>query len=282
MKIMKKTIYILVIIGLFFGACDKIDEPYLEPGSGSGPDPSDKPRKVLLEEFTGHTCVNCPEAAILAQQTLKVIFGEQLILVTVHAGAFALPGIAPYETDFRTPTGNDLENEYVPQLFPSGLVNRVKYEGNTVLLKDSWQPAIQELLDTPAEAAIEIEHNYNAGTRKLDLHIISEFLADLSGTYNLSVFITESGIIAAQKNNNPDIGPSPDWEDYEHNHVLRTSVSGTWGEQIAVQPASGDAFEKDLSIILDNDWDENEIGVVAIIIDASTYEVIQAEEIHID
>jgi hypothetical protein len=60
MKKMKKAIYILAVIGLILGACDKIEEPYLVKTDGSGPAPGEKVRKIILEEFTGHICVNCP------------------------------------------------------------------------------------------------------------------------------------------------------------------------------------------------------------------------------
>jgi thiol-disulfide isomerase/thioredoxin len=42
-------------------------------------------RRVLLEDFTGHTCNNCPAAAVIAEG-LQTFYGEdQLILVGVHA-----------------------------------------------------------------------------------------------------------------------------------------------------------------------------------------------------
>ncbi len=276
---MKKTIYILAIIGLILGACDKIDEPFLEEtGSGPGPDPVEKVRKVVLEEFTGHICVNCPEATKLARD-LKTVFGEQLILISIHAGDLAVPQGAPYETEYRTQAGTDIYNYYAPIGVPTGMVNRMPYQGSTVLFKDSWEPAIQELLDTDPEAFIEIENEYYDESRKLDIHVHAEFLETLDIKVNLSVLIIESGMISAQKNDLASIGDVPDILDYEHAHVLRTAVNGTWGEELYDSPESGMLLHKDLTITLDNGWDADKIEIIALLLNGDTYEVIQAEEI---
>jgi hypothetical protein len=277
---MKKTLYILAMLGLLFGACDKIDEPFLEETGGSGPAPGEKVRKVLLEEFTGHICVNCPEATLLAAD-LKQVYGEQLVLLTIHAGDLAVPGAAPFQADFRTTTGTDIYNFYLPVGVPMGMLNRTSYQGSTTLFKDSWEPAIQDLIGLPAEAFIELETSYEEASKKLDIHVHSEFLTDLTESYNLCVFIIESGIISPQKNDLASIGPTPDWMDYEHKHMLRKSLNGSWGELLVDQPNTGEVMTKDYSITLDNNWDPAHVGVIAIIIDSQTYEVLQAEEAHI-
>jgi len=283
MKTMKKIIYILAIIGLAFGACDKIEEPFLEEQGGTtpGPGPGEKVRKVILEEFTGHICVNCPEATIQAND-LKTLFGEQLILLSIHGGPLAVPLAEPFETDYRTEAGTAIYNYYNPVGVPIGMVNRTDYEGNTLLFKDSWEGAINALIDLPPEASIEIESEYNDGNRKLDIHVHSEFLADLDRTLNLSVLLLESGMVSAQKNDLASIGPTPDWLNYEHKHLLRLGVNGTWGELLAEQPTNGTVVTKDFSVTLDNAWDVQNMDIIALIIDAATYEVIQAEEMHIN
>jgi len=277
---MKNTLYLLTVLALLAGACDKIDEPYLVPTGGNQPGPDEKTRKILLEEFTGHLCVNCPEATRLARD-LKQVYGEQLVLLTLHAGDLSLPGNPPYDADYRTEAGTAIFNFYDPVGVPTGLVNRKPYEGGTVLFKDNWEPAILELKDIPPDASIEIAFEYEETSRKLDLHIHTEFLNDLDGQYNISVFITESMIVSAQKNDLASLGPTPDWLDYEHSHLLREAVSGTWGDLLLSQPPAGAIMVKDYSLILDNNWNVHNCGVVAIITDADTYEVIQAEEVHL-
>lgn len=280
MKNMKKTIYILAVIGLIIGGCDKIEEPYLVKTDGSSPAPGEKVRKIILEEFTGHTCNNCPEATFLAND-LKQVFGEQLILLSIHAGDLAKPGNAPYEAEYRTSTGTALYNFFQFEFVPIGMVNRTPYGGGIALYKDIWEPAIQELVDLPPEAYIEIENTYNENTRDLEIHVHAEFLADLSKKCNLSVFIIESGIVSAQKNDNPSIGDTPNWLDYEHMHMLRSSLNGTWGDELVDQPTAGIIITKDYAVTLNSAWEAANCAIIALILDAESNEVLQAEEMHI-
>jgi hypothetical protein len=278
---MKKILFILAILGLSLGACDKIEEPYLEESgsAGPGPGPVEKVRKILLEEFTGHVCPNCPEATLLSQD-LKVIYGEQLVLMSIHAGALSVPGDAPFQADYRTAAGTQIYNFYSPIGVPTGLVNRTEYQGSTVLFKDKWEGAIQELIDIPPDAFIEIETEYDDASRKLDIHVHTEFLQDLDFSCNLSIMITESGMVSAQLNDLPSIGPDV-IEDYEHNDVLRQGVNGSWGDLLAESPSAGTTMTKDYSITLNSEWDENNISVIALVLNTNTFEVVQAEEFHI-
>ncbi len=277
---MKKTLYILAIMGLLFGACDKIEEPFLEETGSSGPGPDIKLKKVVLEEFTGHLCVNCPEATQLARN-LKVVYGDQLVLISVHAGDLAVPGDAPFDADYRTPAGTEIFNFYDPVGVPTGVVNRSDYEGSLTLFKDQWEPAIQALLEEDPVIYLEIETEYNETSRELDIHVHADFLADHGEAVNLSVLITESGIISAQKNDLASVGEVPDILDYEHQHLLRKAVNGTWGDLLVETVVGGTTMTKDYSLTLDNDWTAENVSVVALAIDSDTYAVIQAGETHI-
>jgi len=98
---------ILLIWGIF-QSCDKIDAPYLVKQECDNPNPQQATRKVVLEEFTGHTCVNCPTASAVAHN-LANIYEDQLVLISVHAGAYSEPESGDFSYDFRTSTGNELD-----------------------------------------------------------------------------------------------------------------------------------------------------------------------------
>jgi hypothetical protein len=126
-----------------------------EQGLNEAPAKQDK-RVALLEEFTGHLCVNCPEATRLAND-LKQIYGDQLLLLAIHAGDLAEPSNEPYQDDLRTEAGTAIYNNFAPIGVPTGMVNRSDYLGSVVLFKDNWQPAIKSQVEQPQQASISID-----------------------------------------------------------------------------------------------------------------------------
>lgn len=280
MKTTKIFFPLLIAFSLIILSCDKIDSPYLIKCDKDNPDPGDETRKVLLEEFTGHKCPNCPEGSKIAQD-LGVIYGEQLIVVAIHAGYFARPEQSGlYIADYRTTGGTAYNDFFGVQSYPSGMVNRKEYTGKLSLSKNEWEPAINEILENPAQAKIVITPDYNTETRKLEITTETTFLENMTGTYSIVTYITENGIVSPQKNDNEELGPSPDWEDYTHNHLLRMVVNGTWGEPInnGQQITPNETYESNCMIELDESWVAENCYIVSYVYNNDTKEVIQAEE----
>ena len=272
---MKKLSIIFALLALtaINPSCDIVEEPYLVPVSGgNGTEPGDNVRKVLLEDYTGQKCPNCPEAAEIAHD-LQAIYGEQLILLTVHAGYYATPD-AEFTADFRTVEGTELNSYFEILANPLGMVNRTEYGGKRVLQTGDWEAAVAAQTDIEPEAAITITNNYNAATRKLDCLLETEFLVTSAGTYNICAYITESGIISPQQT---ELGVDAN---YVHNHVLRGSMNGTWGDAAGEdgQAIAGSIVTNSYSFTLPSGWNADNCSVVAFIYDTATNEVIQAEE----
>lgn len=277
MKKFLKYIIPFFITVFVIQSCTKEDEPYLVYLGSHKPDPGEKVRKILLEEFTGHECINCPEGSLVAENLIK-FYGEQLVLISIHAGVYAEPNDPPYENDYRTPAGNELNAFFNVPFYPTGMVNRTEYGGATVLQIGKLQEAIDQIINNPPEAFIAFTTTYDTNSRKLTVVGELEVLLDIQGTYNLAYYIVESGIISAQKNNDPSLGPSPDWLDYEHNHVLRTAVFGPWGIEIISTGATPGQIEAlGFDTVLDANWKADNCEVIIFLFNASTREVVQAE-----
>ncbi len=275
-----KILAIFFIVAMAFAACDREDEPYLvyQGSTGGGGDTTLKIRKVLIEKYTGHRCVNCPQGDIIAN-TIHSLYGEQIIIMAIHAGFDSEPSIPPYEADFRTVTGNELNSYFQVPFYPTGMVNRTEYDGERVMYINKWESATADLINLPQEANITFNSNYDASTRKVSIDGEVEFLVDLQGKYNICVFILENGVISPQKNNDAAIGPSPDWLDYVHNHMLRTPDQyGTWGFEITdIGGTTGDNFDFTSEATIAAGWDDSKIEIVAFLINRDTDVVVQAE-----
>ena len=123
------TILTLIIWSIFFYGCDKIEGPF---GVNNGTTPTDTTtdtilRKVLLEDFTGHTCQACTASHAEAKR-LQDIYGERLVVLAVHAGFFAWPQNSPYQNNFQTTEGTTIATDFnlINQIFPLGMINRAK------------------------------------------------------------------------------------------------------------------------------------------------------------
>ncbi len=265
------TILWAMLIGLFlFSACDKIEEPYkkeVEAGNGT---------PVLLEEFTGHKCVNCPTAHLLAEELMENNNGK-VFVISIHAGYYASPSTELPE-DFQTTVGDDLNENYNISSNPMGLVNRV---GEAIFTSD-WASKVAEQMAEEPKFSLELLHSYDADSRKINLALDIKSLKSISGDYRYTVYITESHIIAPQLNNDHDIGEVPLIEEYEHNHVLRGSMNGTWGSELfSGSTNSGETFQKELTFTLPIEWVDSNCHLVGFISNKETKQIVMVSQVDV-
>lgn len=279
---MKRLFTLAVFLGLsallFLGSCDKIDPPYKE--SEEQEQDTTPKRKFILEEFTGHTCPNCPQGALVAQQ-LKQLYGERLIIISIHCSTFAEPGTGEFNIDFRSSTGNDIFTFFAPFAFPSGMINRTGWPQpeNIIIGKDAWGTRIETIKNIDPLISIEVVTTYDTLTRIVDATIECDALTDFSGTYKIAAYITEDSIVHAQVTENDVNYPDNIIHDYVHRHVLRGSMNSTWGDTLASgNIAKNEQFVKNYSTTLDAAWNEKQCYVVVFVYDAENYEIMQVEE----
>ncbi|MDK2909600.1 MAG: hypothetical protein PWR20_1167 [Bacteroidales bacterium] len=269
-------------------ACEKVETPYLELverhiDTGQTIEDTTYKRIVLLEDYTGHKCVNCPEAAALAHQ-LSLAHPGQLVIIGVHAGYFATPdGSGNYTADYRTPEGTALHDYFGIMSYPTGILNRKPFNAALRLTPDKWEAALNEALEAEPEAYITIQNDWNPSSRKLQVKTKVKALADLTGPVNLTLSIIENDIVSPQKNNKTSVGSVPDILDYKHKHVLRACINGVWGEPVndGFNLAKNAYYSFNHTFTLPDNWNANNCEVVAILTFASgdrKDEVIQAAE----
>ncbi|GCD78457.1 hypothetical protein JCM31826_19390 [Thermaurantimonas aggregans] len=266
---LKKLGLLLSLFALGVG-CDYISDP-IKDGLSGQPGNQEIKRVVLLEEFTGHQCQNCPDAHAVAR-VLKDQYGAQLALVAIHAGSFANVS-TDYPYDFRSQVGNELFAFFNGAAVPNGMVNRKEYSTSLTHLKNhtSWNTHVAEEAAKDPDLDIRITKTFNSSSRSLTVKTDLKGLRNVPGNFKLSVYLTESGIISPQKNGSQRI------ENYTHNNVLRTSFNGTFGTQVMT---GGIALNKEESyeytLTLPAEWVAENCEIIAFVYDADTYYVVQA------
>lgn len=208
-------------------------------------------RKVLIQEFTGINCVNCPTGAATVHD-IQELYPGSVVVVALHPGG----------TGFSGPLGNfNLNNElagvyynhYQPAGFPAAVI-----DGESPLTNVSlWPGAVTAALSTPAPADIDILPLFNADTRTLSVDYEVYINNVYNQTLNLNIWIVENGIIGPQKSGST-ILPK-----YEHNHVLRASLTGDWGLALAQEFTPDQTYTGQVSIVFDDNWVPENCDVVA-------------------
>ena len=278
MKTAKLFISVLFAVAAL-AACDKIEGPYITPDDSVNTDvefpaldEGNLFRKVLIEEYTGTRCTNCPDGH-RALTALHERYGDTLVAIGIHAGIFATP-MGEFSTDFRTEEGTTLYQDYsVAQIgTPSAVVSRTQYNNAFALNISSWQPAIDQEITKECVAAVQIINVYDASTQTLTAHTKTTTLNGYTGDLQLALYVIEDGIVAPQEDGNETI------PDYVHNHVLRGSLNGVYGTQLTTPEEDGTylkSYELDCST---KSWNLSNCSVVAILMDAETHEVLQVEQ----
>ncbi|MCM1531025.1 MAG: Omp28-related outer membrane protein [Bacteroides sp.] len=190
-------------------------------------------KSVLLEEYTGMGCGNCPDGAKVAS-VLKDIAGNRFHIIAVHAGHYAEPA-AGYP-DYRTEFGQALLDSAGDIGFPCGSVNRHQYEGNTLnMYRGSWTKTTKAVLEEDAPVNLSVQAEVDAKTRRLQVEVRYCFMQDLTDDFALlNVALVQNHIVGYQNGGGAA---------YDHNHMLRHLLTGQWGDTLH-QSTKGEIFSK--------------------------------------
>jgi len=278
---MKRILYLLFVgITLIFAACDKVEDPIVEYGSyrsdlyGPAPVfiPVDVPvQRVLLEDFTGHDCGNCPIGHEIAAEIIEGD-SDRVALVAIHAGSLAAPHAPDYPANWTTQEGQYyLLTQVGVDEMPKGRINRTPAAVN-VFSPTVWATKVNAALTTTPVVNMQMVASYNETNQHLNVHVNSQWFDAEPGTYRLVILITESHIIAPQLWYGHD--PSEYVPAYEHNHMLRGTVTGATGLTVASDPAVGDFTTSSYTVAWNSAWNAANCEIVAFITAGETGQVL--------
>ena len=279
---MKKSSIIIASLAVIFAmaSCDKLKEPYIIESNVTPSDTIplvasdtanfDGKIVVLLEDYTGVKCNNCPEAGALALQLQEQNEGH-LVVLGVHPKS-ALQNPAGGFPDFRTDDGNEWNNYFNIAAYPNGLVNRT----GGVLGSAQWTSAVNNIIGNDAPVRLIVKTEFDDATRELKVSIHSKFLINVaSNDVRLTTCMMEDKIVGKQ------VTPNGVDENYVHRHVFRgTADNQTWGRVLssAESISEGSNFITNMKFTLSDDYNADEFYIVAFISDNNTKEVLMATE----
>ena len=276
---MKQLLLSLSIFTLLFmtPSCDVIDQPF--KGNIQDTTSTQQQRNVLIEDFTGHRCKNCPKAS-KAIEALVDAYGSRIIGLAIHAGPGNFTNTnTDYPTDFTTPEGKAIQNFFGTNFLPVGMVNRENWtaSGNGHWSPyTNWPTLSSEAIDSTLRIALEASAGVNSGNLEVSAKGLPQMglLHDL----NIAVLIKESNIVS------PQLMPDDTRDsNYVHMNVLRDYVTDTWGESFGTSPMlPGDTLSGNYSIAWNTDWVQSNAAVVVYVFNPSNYRILQVIEIPVN
>lgn len=258
-------------------------------------------QNILLEDYTGHTCGNCPLAAEIAHE-LKASHPERVFIASVHASPNSTfqdvsePGDSyypEYSHDFRTPEGN----EYVVEITgfpgnPVGMINRkVDNSGSNWIFHPFWATEIDEIIaENPSlEMNLQVKTNYYTETRGLFVHVQSKTLESIEGSFSVVVFLMQNEYIAWQKDYRLP-SDQQNIEDYHHKDVFLGTINGAFGTPLFDGVSNPEEFFQndysyeiptDIDILGSSPGESTGLSIIAFIMNTETFEIIQVTEVGI-
>ena len=200
-------------------------------------EPATVKRAVLIEEFTGQRCVNCPNAATEIAR-IQQSYGENVIAVAIHSGPLAIFS-RDQVTGLRTELGDTYYNYWGVEEEPSALINR---KGGVVRL-NQWQAMIHDQLQLQTPLSLKVVCQ-NRTTDGIGIQVSVHSSAPYRG--KLQLWLTEDQVVA------PQLMPDGTMNaEYVHQHVLRSSINGAWGEEVELEVGENKVFHYEVSTMSD-------------------------------
>ena len=181
-------------------------------------------RNVLIEEFTGRKCVNCPVGHIEAK-AIEDAYPGRVWSINLHGGFYSSLDYP----NLNTQICDTLGVYFNPNMYPSALINR---QTSNTLNNLQWRSAVDEEIQKTAECNIAGQVAINPVTRVATVTVEVYYTSNSAEDVNyLNVFMLQDSIIGSQTgaSSNPDqmVG-----DQYCHMHVLRSNVTPFWGDAI--------------------------------------------------
>ena len=246
---------ILTILGLLLlVACDNVslDErlQYVEPPEVG--------RAVLIEDFTGQYCVNCPRATEEIERLIEQYGDSVVIPVAIHSGPFSK--LNGEFTPLHTEVGDLYFNRWNLSSQPVGLVDRLY--GPMPFSYTDWGAGVNYEIAFKAPVSLQAGVGYDYETRKASIEVQTIGLDSALVSGKLQVWLVEDSIDSFQLM--PDGSRN---EHYNHMHVFRASVNDPWGDALSVN--HGQVVINSYDLILDPAWVPEHCSIVTFLYDDS-------------
>ena len=198
---------------------------------------SPQSKVVLFEEYTGTSCVNCPDGHKIVDEILTQ-YGSKVVAVGLHPAGNVLAAPVHDAEDFRTEEAKLIGNNFGVSSLPSGSIDRKSFDGSVVQGRFVWKQKLETVINGSVKinASSKVYSDNLAGKKFLELEFT--VLEDIPNDLNFSIMLIENKLDAPQKDG------SEIREPYEHEHVLRKMYTNALGNALKKETIDGGGYKK--------------------------------------
>lgn len=236
-------------------------------------------RMVLLEEFTGASCPNCPDGHRVVHK-IDSLYQKDFVTYSLHHGTLAKP-VTTGDPDFRLEESATIASTFGSNAMPTALIDRTKNNNNNFIFgRNEWMTLVQNRLLVPVKQNIVLSVRQDANNQKYYLTIEVEFLEETTNSTSYTVVMAEDGIIADQ------IQGSIILPKYNHKGVSRKFYTGATGSILNKPTGSavyekGRVYKKEIELTTNPSWKVDKLYVAVHLTDEASKEVLQAAKIKV-
>jgi hypothetical protein len=248
---MNRLTYLFISAICIFTAC-KEEPPFInyQPKTSSFDStyidaqiPTAQAKGVLLEDITGVSCINCPEAATIAKNIIASNPPGRVCVVAIQPKLQNIVTKPTPETrnDNRTDKGTIIVTTIKePGSLPRGYIDRKVYAPNpdpTVERLD-WPTKVSQQLALTTPVNISLITTYSAGDASFTVDVKIQYTQAVTDSNYLSLVLIEDSVIDAQEY------PTYVEKDYVHMHLFRDMLTAPLGDQLNGSLIPGRTFVK--------------------------------------
>ena len=265
-----KKVFVFIISVAVLSSCSEVGPNIQPPGNTAlsdttyiDPNPEAPQQKVvLIEEFTGVQCSNCPLGHAIVKQLVENNSGR-VVGVSMHSVSILSDPLPSSTQDLRNEEAEIVGDDLVVDSKPLAAIDRTLNGGFFVSPRFAWGGYVNTQLNQSTPVNVSIETAYDPTAREANITVTVQYTAAVNVKNKLSVYLLEDSIVSTQLQ--PD---NSEIENYLHKDVLRDILSAPLGDILSVDGdlyATGRTFKRVYRSALDLQWKEEQIKVVAFV-----------------
>jgi Outer membrane protein Omp28 len=284
---MNRRLLYAALIVVALAACKEVGPPvnfyntYINDSTYMVAAPATQAHNVLVEDFSGQSCPNCPGAhasvaAISASDSGRVI----VLTYYGHLGPQS-DTVSGYPLDLRSSTVDAISNDIYGGVnaLPSGSVDRVAQAGVLDLYSSSWPSVISTRLTDNDSLNVYLRSSYDASINMDTITVTVVYTQNVSSAQFINIAVAEDSILGVQEFYTGD-------SSYVFDDVFRKMVTAVPSGDLVLPRGTyskipGRAYQRTYTCQLQPGWAAKHCKVVAFVTDATYQNVYQSAQINL-